>query len=160
MTHKFNPLDLTKKVILITGASGGIGSATAKYIAKLGAVPILHFNSNEEKIDITIKEIEWEENKFDVQHDSITELEKLYKMLDLNKDIKVEISGHTDSDGNDQDNMVLSENRAQAVVDWLVEKGISSSRLSFKGYGETKPIVDNSSKENKAKNRRTELTIK
>ena len=73
---------------------------------------------------------------------------------------KVILAGHTDSDGNDQDNMVLSENRAQAVVDWLVEKGISSSRLSFKGYGETKPIVDNSSKENKAKNRRTELTIK
>ena len=107
-----------------------------------------------------LENIFFEVNKFELQPASITELEKVYKMLDLNKDIEVEISGHTDSDGNDQDNMVLSENRAQAVVDWLVEKGISSSRLSFKGYGETKPIVDNSSKENKAKNRRTELTIK
>ena len=107
-----------------------------------------------------LENIFFEVNKFELQPASIIELEKVYKMLDLNKDIEVEISGHTDSDGNDQDNMVLSENRAQAVVDWLVEKGISSSRLSFKGYGETKPIVDNSSKENKAKNRRTELTIK
>ena len=71
--------------------------------------------------------IYFEVNKFELQPASITELEKVYKMLDLNKDIEVEISGHTDSDGNDQDNMVLSENRAQAVVDWLVEKGISSS---------------------------------
>ena len=85
-----------------------------------------------------LENIFFEVNKFVLQHASITELEKVYKMLDLNKDIEVEISGHTDSDGNDQDNMVLSENRAQTVVDWLVEKGISSSRLSFKGYGETK----------------------
>ena len=69
-----------------------------------------------------IENIFFEFNKFELQPASITELEKVYKMLDLNKDIEVEISGHTDSDGNDQDNMVLSENRAQAVVDWLVEK--------------------------------------
>ena len=88
------------------------------------------------------------------------ELEKVFKMLELNKEIQIEISGHTDNDGNDDDNMKLSENRAKTVVDWLVNKGTSSSRLSYKGFGETRPIVENSSKENKAKNRRTELTIK
>ena len=79
---------------------------------------------------------------------------KLSNMVTI---ILIVIANH---DGNDDDNMELSENRAKSVVDWLVNKGISSSRLSYKGFGETRPIVENSSKENKAKNRRTELTIK
>ena len=81
-------------------------------------------------------------------------------MLTLNKEIEIEISGHTDNVGDAKSNILLSENRAKTVVNWLVEKGISISRLTFKGYGESKPIVDNSSDENRAKNRRTELTIK
>ncbi len=107
-----------------------------------------------------LENIFFEVNRYELQPTSIVELDKVYKMLILNQEIQIEISGHTDSDGNDEDNMELSENRAKSVVDWLVDKGISSSRLSFKGFGETKPIVENSSKENKAKNRRTELTIK
>ena len=109
---------------------------------------------------ITCENIFFEVNRYELQSSSIVELEKVFKMLELNKEIQIEISGHTDNDGNDDDNMKLSENRAKSVVDWLVNKGISSSRLSYKGFGETRPIVENSSKENKAKNRRTELTIK
>ena len=107
-----------------------------------------------------LENIFFEVNRYELQSTSIVELEKVFKMLELNKEIQIEISGHTDNDGNDDDNMELSENRAKSVVDWLVNKGISSSRLSYKGFGETRPIVENSSKENKAKNRRTELTIK
>ena len=81
-------------------------------------------------------------------------------MLELNSDIEIQISGHTDNVGDDDSNLILSKNRAKAVVDWLVEKGILQDRMSFIGYGETKPIVDNSNAANRAKNRRTELTIK
>ena len=99
-------------------------------------------------------------DKNDLLTSSITELNKLYEMLTKNPDIKIEIGGHTDNDGKDEYNLELSENRAKSVVGWLVNKGIDANRLSYKGYGEKYPIVENSSAENKAKNRRTEVTIK
>ena len=107
-----------------------------------------------------LENIFFEVNKWDLKSNSIIELDKVFKMLTLNKEINIEISGHTDNIGDSQSNILLSENRAKAVVNWLVEKGVDSSRMSFKGFGETQPIVDNSSNENRAKNRRTELTIK
>ena len=107
-----------------------------------------------------LENIFFEVNKWDLKSNSIIELDKVYKMLTLNKEINIEISGHTDNVGDSKSNILLSENRAKAVVNWLVEKGVDSSRMSFKGFGETQPIVDNSSAENRAKNRRTELTIK
>ena len=83
----------------------------------------------------------------------------LLKLLEITPTIKIEISGHTDSDGDDDSNLELSINRAKAVVNWLIDNGIKTSRLTFKGYGETKPLVSNNTVNNKAKNRRTELTI-
>jgi outer membrane protein OmpA-like peptidoglycan-associated protein len=79
--------------------------------------------------------------------------------LQENPSMKVAIQGHTDDVGNDANNMVLSDNRAKAVYDYLVSKGIDSSRLSSKGFGETKPLVPNTSEPNRAKNRRTEFVI-
>ena len=79
--------------------------------------------------------------------------------MQINPDLKVQISGHTDSDGDDDFNLELSINRAKSVVNWLIENNIDQNRLSFKGYGETIPIEENNSITNKAKNRRTELTI-
>ncbi len=71
----------------------------------------------------------------------------------------MEISGHTDSDGSEMYNLRLSQARAQAVVDYLVSRGISPSRLIAKGYGESRPVAPNDTPENKQKNRRTELKI-
>ena len=90
-------------------------------------------------------------DKRDLLTSSITELNKLYEMLTKNPDIKIEIGGHTDNDGEEKYNLELSEKRAKSVVDWLVNVGIDVNRLSFKGYGEKYPIVENSSAENKAK---------
>ena len=94
-----------------------------------------------------------------MKQSSIVELNKVLKLMIINPEIKIEISGHTDSDGDNKLNLQLSINRAKAVVNWLIENNISSDRLFFKGYGETRPIEDNNSLLNKAKNRRTELTI-
>ena len=76
-----------------------------------------------------------------------------------NKTIKIEIGGHTDSDGNKKANQLLSQNRAKAVYDYAVKAGIVANRLSFKGYGDSKPLLPNTTAENKAKNRRTEIKI-
>lgn len=70
-----------------------------------------------------------------------------------------EIAGHTDSDGSKGFNQRLSEARAQSVVDYLVNAGVSADRLNAVGYGETRPVVVNNSKENKAKNRRIEFSL-
>jgi outer membrane protein OmpA-like peptidoglycan-associated protein len=76
-----------------------------------------------------------------------------------NPKLKVLISGHTDNVGNPSDNLKLSTGRAVAVVNYLLSKGIRNERLSFKGFGETKPIADNKTEAGRTLNRRTELSV-
>ena len=78
-------------------------------------------------------------------------------MLKNNPGVSVEIDGHTDSTGPEAYNEGLSQRRAEAVESYLVKSGIESSRLSAKGFGESKPAYPNDTKENRAANRRTEL---
>ena len=73
--------------------------------------------------------------------------------------MKIMISGFTDNVGKPEDNLKLSIGRAVAVVNYLLGKGVNNNRLSFKGFGETKPIASNDTEEGKALNRRTELTV-
>ena len=106
-----------------------------------------------------LENIFFEKNKSSLKKSSYVELKKVLKLLQFNPHLKIQISGHTDSDGDDVFNFELSINRAKSVVNWLIQNNINKDRLSFKGYGETKPIEENNSFANKAKNRRTELTI-
>ncbi|MGL6268127.1 MAG: OmpA family protein, partial [Chitinophagaceae bacterium] len=86
-------------------------------------------------------------------------LDILVQLLNENPALKIQINGHTDNIGKAADNLTLSNNRAKAVVTYLNSKGISPARLSFKGFGASKPIADNSSEEGRAQNRRTELQV-
>jgi len=79
--------------------------------------------------------------------------------MQSNPSIHIEISGHTDTTGTAAYNQTLSENRAKSVVQYLIGKGISTERLSFKGYGQSKPIDTNDTETGRANNRRTELKI-
>ena len=72
---------------------------------------------------------------------------------------KIRVEGHTDSDGPDSSNLKLSQARTQAVVDYLVSKGVERSRLDPVGFGESRPIAENTTPEGKAKNRRVEFII-
>jgi outer membrane protein OmpA-like peptidoglycan-associated protein len=90
---------------------------------------------------------------------SKVELGTLVKQLMINSNIRVEIGGHTDNVGSDEENRRLSEQRAQTVVSYLIEAGIETSRLVAKGYGETEPIASNDSEDGRSKNRRTEMKI-
>ncbi|MEI6854382.1 MAG: OmpA family protein, partial [Bacteroidota bacterium] len=71
----------------------------------------------------------------------------------------IEISGHTDNVGKENDNQLLSEARAKAVMDYFVRKGINPTRLTYKGYGSTQPIAPNTTDEGRAKNRRVEMKV-
>ncbi|WP_431437164.1 OmpA family protein [Chitinophaga caseinilytica] len=98
-------------------------------------------------------------NQFVLEPASATELDKLVDFLRENATLQVEISGHTDNVGSDADNLLLSQNRAKSVVDYLAQHGIAATRLKAKGYGETKPLESNDSDAGRAQNRRTELKI-
>ena len=108
---------------------------------------------------VILNNIFFDTNKFNLKPESIAELQKLLEFLNLNPSIHIEISGHTDDVGNDELNQVLSENRAKSVYQYLITNSISPSRLVFKGYGKTQPIVPNTDDENRTKNRRTEFKI-
>lgn len=108
---------------------------------------------------IVLKNIFFEYNKAVLQPESIPELERLVKLLNDVPTLKLEISGHTDNVGSQAYNVKLSEERAKAVVDYLVGKGISPDRLTYRGYGFSQPIADNSTEEGRAMNRRTEFKI-
>lgn len=94
-----------------------------------------------------------------LEPNSIPTLQNLYQMMMENPAIRIEIAGHTDSTGPADFNMRLSEQRAAAVADWLIKNGISSTRITARGYGGTRPIADNSTEEGRRKNRRTEVVI-
>ncbi|TFH48977.1 MAG: flagellar motor protein MotB, partial [Bacteroidia bacterium] len=90
---------------------------------------------------------------------SIPELENLLEFLTVNSTVVVEVGGHTDSDGTEEHNQILSENRARAVREYLVKRGIAPERIFSHGYGESKPVSDNITAAGKRLNRRTEITI-
>ena len=106
----------------------------------------------------TLENIEFTVNSNTLKQKSFITLDLLVNYLKANN-FNIEISGHTDDTGNFKYNLQLSEARAKAVYNYLIEKGISSSRMSYIGYGSTKPIVDNNTKENRIKNRRVEIEI-
>jgi len=72
----------------------------------------------------------------------------------------VDLDGHTDSIGTERYNQGLSERRARAVRDYLVKKGINPARITTRGFGETKPIADNKTRDGRAKNRRVEIRVR
>lgn len=107
----------------------------------------------------TFNNILFANNSFELPQAGFIELDKLLQVLTENPSLKVEISGHTDNVGKADDNLKLSTNRAKAIVDYLVSKGIEASRMSYKGYGSTQPVADNTTETGRAKNRRTTFTV-
>lgn len=108
---------------------------------------------------LTLKDITFESNAFKLSEESFTELQRVVKLMDENPGLVVEIDAHTDDVGSAQYNKILSDNRAQSVVDYLIDNQVPSSRFVAKGFGEELPLVTNDSDENRAKNRRVELKI-
>ncbi len=98
-------------------------------------------------------------NSYELQADTKANLDDLAKTLKKYDDTNILIEGHTDSSGDDAYNMRLSDNRADAVKDYLNDKGIKSGRIETKGYGESQPLETNETEAGRAKNRRVEVAI-
>ncbi|MCB0664634.1 MAG: OmpA family protein [Saprospiraceae bacterium] len=124
----------------------------------------IFLNPVEEKPDTTtaptvLHNVFFESGSAALLEKSDFELNKLYNLLLTNPDLKIEIRGHTDNVGSDTDNQILSEQRARAINDYLLAKGIEQRRMEYRGYGETFPVADNDSDAGRQKNRRTEFLI-
>jgi outer membrane protein OmpA-like peptidoglycan-associated protein len=106
-----------------------------------------------------LKDIYFEFDKSTILQQSYFELKSLISLLETYPQMHIEIRGHTDGKGSDSYNLRLSENRAKAVADYLISKGVSEKRLQHKGYGKSLPIDSNDTEEGRANNRRVEFKI-
>lgn len=133
----------------------------SEYIKK-GLIPIgfriYFYNYWPRKKPIALTNVLFDSDKARLSGKSFSELDKLVLQMKKSQ-MKIEVRGHADNSGNETENQVLSEERAKAVVEYLVSKGISKTRLFYKGYGSTKPVASNASEEGRKQNRRVEFVI-
>ena len=106
-----------------------------------------------------IKNLNFKTAKYNIEEKYFQELDNLKSLLVNENEIKIEIAGHTDNNGSELANQLLSENRAKSVKSYLIKNGIDKLRINCVGYGEKQPIADNNSKQGREKNRRIEIRI-
>nr|WKN34752.1 OmpA family protein [Tunicatimonas sp. TK19036] len=159
------------KIVLPAGDNYGFSATKDGYIPVSASMDLtqvkkyeeverdLYLTPIEEGARIVINNLYFDTNKYDIRESSFFELNQLADIMKRNPGMKVLIGGHTDSDGNDAANKLLSKNRAIAVKEHLTQLGIVSDRLLAEGYGETTPIAENTSAESKQKNRRVEFIV-
>lgn len=167
--HKSNSSTGKYVVVLPAGKNYGISIDAPEYAFYSKNIDIPDLKNFKEVFDevclqnvkagtkIVLRNVFFDVDKATLRKESEVELNKLIEVLQQNPDLSMEISGHTDSDGDAQHNTDLSQARAQAVYDYLVSKSVAQARMRVKGYGELKPVVNNDSAENKQLNRRTEI---
>jgi outer membrane protein OmpA-like peptidoglycan-associated protein len=131
----------------------GSGSPDSVYHIDIPLQPI------EANASIVLKNIFFDINQYELKPESQVELDEVVRLLRENPQVSIQISGHTDNVGRPADNMLLSENRAKSVVNYLKSQGIDAKRLLYKGFGDTQPVSPNDTEAGRARNRRTELKI-
>lgn len=107
----------------------------------------------------TLQNVFFDIGKYELLEASRTELTHLKEFLITNPAMHIEIGGHTDNTGTEKSNQLLSEQRAQAIMDYLIKAGIKADRLSYKGYGQHKPVASNQHEDTRKLNRRTDFRI-
>lgn len=155
--------EISKKgwYVLTASAEGYLNSADSIEVdSEEGTVDKdIYLQPIEVGLVVKLKNIYFDYDKTTLKPESFVELDKVVEFLTTNERLEIEIGGHTDSQGSDTYNANLSQGRSQAVVDYLASKGIDAARLTAHGYGESKPIDTNDTKEGQANNRRVEFTV-
>lgn len=167
-----NPNDNIYKIILPYGEKYGFMASAKNYYSITENVDLAGLSEYKEiEINLYLAPIEKNEiirlnniffdtAKWILKDESFPELKRLLKLLKDNPELNIEIHGHTDNVGSDGDNLLLSKNRAAAVVEYLTQNGILAARLSSFGFGEAKPLKTNDTDEGRQFNRRVEFVLK
>lgn len=113
----------------------------------------------EEGNTLILKNVNFANNKYDINPEAEKQLIELVEWMKKNPGVEIQVSGHTDNVGGDASNNLLSLNRAKAVTEFIVSKGIIQSRIRFKGYGSKYALADNTNEMGRALNRRVEVTV-
>lgn len=142
--------DSTSKDVLEIPALKGNAYYKTPFIVDIQHLPAKSF---------VLEDCNFETGKSTLLPESFPIIDELVSYLNRKDDEKIELGGHTDNVGSAASNLKLSQERANAVMAYLVSKGIDPSRLTAKGYGMTKPIASNKTAEGRAQNRRTEVKI-
>ena len=142
-------------------ALSGLNTIEEPFLLEIELVPIPEETivADEKPAPVVLNNVFFETGSAELKKASLTELNRLYQLLEDNPKLKIRINGHTDNVGNETDNLQLSEARAKAVYDFLIEKGVDEARLKYKGFGESQPIDSNEKEEGRRKNRRTEFEV-
>jgi OOP family OmpA-OmpF porin len=106
---------------------------------------------------IILRGVNFDFDKATIRADAADVLDEAGRILREQRDVRISVDGHTDALGTDAYNQSLSERRARAVLEYLTRLGIDGSRLSPRGYGESRPVASNETEEGRAQNRRVEL---
>jgi OmpA-OmpF porin, OOP family len=168
---KSNPTTGAYSIVLPAGLAYGFLAEKQRFLSKSENLDLTDIKTYKEiKVDLFLTPLEegasirlnnifFDYNKFNIKSENFPELNRVVEMLNQYPNMQIEISGHTDNIGSDQINLQLSNNRAGAVTDYLVNKGIVKSRIKSVGKGKLQPVADNSNEEGRALNRRIEMKI-
>ncbi|WP_232793796.1 OmpA family protein [Siphonobacter sp. SORGH_AS_0500] len=145
---------------------GYVGKAQNLDLSKLGNGGYLELKDRdlmvtkiEQGAKVALNNVFFETAKATLQTESFPELNRVVELMNKQKAMIVEIDGHTDSDGTEEANQKLSQDRAESVRTYLISKGIPENRVVAKGFGESRPIATNDTPEGKQQNRRVEFVI-
>ena len=113
-----------------------------------------------EKVNFAAKNVFFATGSYKLLPKSFASLKGVADLMKADATLMLDVDGHTDSQGSDESNQTLSDNRAASVKDYLISQGVEASRMISTGYGEGKPVADNETAAGRAKNRRTEMTVR
>jgi OOP family OmpA-OmpF porin len=111
------------------------------------------------KEKIVLRGVNFDFDQAEIRGDAAVILDEAVEILKRNPDRQIVVEGHTDWTGPEEYNQSLSESRAEAVKDYMVENGVEAERLSVVGYGETQPVAPNDTRDGRARNRRVEMKV-
>lgn len=170
-TARSAPSDGSYRVTLKGGVYYGVRAQTAGYYplsSELDARGLEDYKEIERDLELSpivvnvairLNNVFFDSGKWDLRPESFPELDRLTDFMRTNAQMEIHIAGHTDDIGKDADNLTLSRKRAEAVRTYVVTRGIGEGRMTFEGYGETKPLSANTTDDGRQRNRRVEFTI-
>ncbi|HMO40444.1 MAG TPA: OmpA family protein [Saprospiraceae bacterium] len=132
---------------------------TEPFLLEIGLIPISEEPSAERPAPVVLRNVFFETGSAALRPESKAELNRLKTLLETHPKMKIRINGHTDNVGAEAANLQLSEQRAKAVYDYLLQNGIAAERLGYKGFGESLPIDTNDTPAGRQRNRRTEFEL-